>query len=74
MAYPIKTYYPTMAHVLHELSKFIVKHKAVILSVTAIASPADVAAVSAALDAIVGFDALFERIHSIIDPAAPPDE
>lgn len=73
-AYPIKTYYPSMAHELFELAKFIVKHKAVILAVTAVASPVDVPAVSAGLDAIVAFAALVERIHSIIDPVAPPSE
>ena len=72
--YPIKTYYASSAHALFELSKFLVKHRAVILAVTALASPADVVAVSEAIAAIVGFAELFERIHSIIDPNAPPSE
>jgi hypothetical protein len=63
-----------MARTLSELSKFIVTHQTKILAVCAVASPVDVPAVSAALTAIVTFAALFERIHAIIDPNAPPSE
>jgi hypothetical protein len=71
---PIKTYYPTLARTIFELGKFITKHRATLLAVCAIVSPADAVAVDSAFTAILTFVTLFEKIHSIIDPNAPPEE
>jgi hypothetical protein len=72
--YPIKTFFPSAARALYDIARFLVKHRTKMLAIVAIASPGDSAAVAAAIDAIITAAALFERVHSIIDPNAPPEE
>lgn len=74
MTLPIKTYWASLAHTIFEMNKYLIKHEATLLAVCAIVSPADVVAVGAAFTAIHTFATLFEKIHSLVDPNAPPDE
>jgi len=71
---PIKTYYAKQAKQMYEIAKYVTKHQVVMLAVCAALDPADLAAVTAAFAALQAYAVLFERVHSIIDPNAPPDE
>jgi hypothetical protein len=74
MPYPIKTYLPASVRGLYELAKFFVKHRTTIVAVVSIASPGDLAAVNAAMDAVISAANLFQRILQVVDPNAPPHE
>jgi hypothetical protein len=71
---PIKTYYAEHARRMYELAKYITKHQAVMLAVCAALDPADLSLVTAAFTALQSYAILFERVHSSVDPNAPPDE
>jgi hypothetical protein len=71
---PIKTYYAEQARLMYRIAKYVTKHQATMLAVCAALDPADLAAVSAAFVALQAYAVLFEHVHSIVDPNAPPDE
>lgn len=74
MALPIKTYWAGVAHATYILCRFINKHQARMIAVCAAVSPGDVAAAAAAFSAIDAACTLFQHVHSLVDPAAPPSE
>lgn len=74
MALPIKTYWASLAHTIFEMDKYLTKHQTTLVAVATIVSPVDVPAVVAAIASIHTFAVLFEKIHSLVDPFAPPDE
>lgn len=53
----------TSYHVSKHLASFLGKYRAQIIATVTVISPADVAAVNAAIDAIVSASALFARIY-----------
>lgn len=71
---PIKTYWASMAHQIYTMCRFITRHQSTMLAVTAVVSPTDVVAVQAAFASIQTFCVLFEKIHQLVDPNAPPSE
>lgn len=55
----------TSAATLKALAEFTSRHRATILAVVAAVSPSDVAAVTAAMDAIQTFNTLFQKIYDL---------
>lgn len=55
----------TAAATAKELAEFTARHRATILTVVAAVSPGDLAAVTAALDAIQTFNTLFQKIYEL---------
>jgi hypothetical protein len=74
MTLPIKTYWPSLARETYNMCRFITKHQAKLIAICTIVSAGDVPAVAAAFTSIATFCTLFEKIHSLVDPNAPPNE
>jgi energy-converting hydrogenase Eha subunit C len=72
MSLPIRVYLSTLAQNTHRMCKFIEKHKTVMINVVATVSPSDVAAVTAAFEAIGAACDVFIRVMQLIDPNWKP--